>query len=255
MKNIRILNIDILNIKLNNLLNNFKRGVVFTPNVDHLIMLQRDKEFYDCYQEADYLVCDSKLVQIASSFLGVKIIEKISGSDFFPAFYTHHKDNESIKIFLLGAMDNIAEKATKNINESVGRKIIVDYLSPSYGFETNKEECQNIINQINRSNATVLAVGVGTPKQEKWIIKYKDQMPNIKIFMAIGATIDFEAGQIKRSPRWMSNMGIEWLYRLLSEPRRLWKRYLIDDIPFFYLILKQKLGLYNNPFNNKGHNK
>ena len=100
---------------------------------------------------------------------------------------------------------------------------------------------------INQSEATVLAVGVGAPKQEKWIYKYKNFLPNIKIFLAIGATIDFEAGNIKRAPKIVSNLGFEWLYRLLSEPKRLWKRYLVDALPFFWLILQQKLNLYKKP--------
>ena len=84
-------------------------------------------------------------------------------------------------------------------------------------------------------------VRVGSPKQEKWIFNYKSYLPNIKIFLPIGAAIDFEAGRISRAPKWVSAIGGEWLYRLLLEPRRLWKRYLVDDLPFFFLILKQKL--------------
>ena len=245
---INILNCEIDNLTLSEFLNSLQEGVVITPNVDLLIKLQYDKKFYEHFQEADYVICDSKLVQIASKFLGTPILEKISGSDLFPAFYNYHKDNKEIKIFLLGAMDGVAQKAAENINNHIEREIIVDYFSPSYGFEKNEQECQTIIQQINNSDATVLAVGVGSPKQEKWIMKYKNQMPNVKIFMAIGATIDFEAGNIIRAPKWMSTTGLEWLYRLLSEPKRLWKRYLVDDIPFFWLILKQKLGLYKNPW-------
>lgn len=245
----RILNIDIDNITLECCLQQLNSGVLFTPNVDHIIRLQNDKEFYKVYQHANYVVCDSKLVQIASKFLGTPILEKISGSDFFPAFYHYHRQNDDIGIFLLGsARQDIVETAQQKINQVCGRKIIVQGLSPSFGFENNAQECFEIIQQINASGATVLAVGVGAPKQEKWIMRYKDQMPNIKIFMAIGATIDFEAGNVKRAPKWMSDYGLEWLYRLLSEPKRLWKRYLIDDIPFFWLILKQKMEIYKNPW-------
>ncbi len=248
MKKVKIANLLINNITLDKFLTHLQSGVIFTPNVDHLMMLQSDKEFYNLYQKADYTICDSKLLQLASKFLGTPIIEKISGSDLFPAFYNYHRNNLDIKIFLLGAMHDVAQKAAININEHVKRNIVIDYFSPSYGFENNEEECQEIIKRICNSGATVLAVGVGAPKQEKWIMKYKDEMPNVKIFMGIGATIDFEAGHIKRAPKWMSNIGLEWLYRLISEPKRLWKRYLIDDIPFFTLILKQKLGLYKNPW-------
>lgn len=244
-----ILNIHVDNISLNDLLLTLTSGVVVTPNIDHLMGLQKDQNFYDVYQKADYVICDSKLVQIASKFLGTPIIEKISGSDFFPAFCHYHRRNDDIRIFLLGsARQDIVEKAQEKINQECGRKIVVQGLSPSFGFESNEQECLEIIQQINASGATVLAVGVGAPKQEKWIMRHKDQIPNIKIFMAIGATIDFEAGNVKRAPKWMSDYGLEWLYRLLSEPKRLWKRYLIDDIPFFWLILKQKFGIYKNPW-------
>lgn len=78
----------------------------------------------------------------------------------------------------------------------------------------------------------MLAIGVGAPKQEKWIAKYRNRLSEIEIFLAIGATIDFEAGYKLRAPRWMSECGLEWLYRLQSEPYRLWKRYSIDSLPF-----------------------
>ena len=97
------------------------------------------------------------------------------------------------------------------------------------------------------TGATVLAVGDGAPKQEKWICKYKDRMPNVRIFLAIGATIDFEAGNVSRAPKWMSDTGLEWLYRLVMEPNRLWRRYLLEDPLFFWLVLKQKLNLYAAP--------
>ena len=77
---------------------------------------------------------------------------------------------------------------------------------------------------------------------------FKNQLKNVKVFLAIGATINFEAGDIKRAPKWMSEIGLEWCYRLLSEPKRLWKRYLLDDLPFFWLVLQQKFRLYKNPW-------
>lgn len=245
---IKILNIDILSITLNDLLQNLNSGVVITPNVDHLVKLQKNKEFYNSYINSEWIICDSKIVSIAASFLGSPIKEVIPGSSFLPAFYDFHKYNETIKIFLLGAAEGVALTAMNRINNKYERDIIVDAHSPSFGFEKNEEECLEIINKINKSTASVLVVGVGAPKQEIWINKYKHLMPNIKIFMALGATIDFEAGNIQRASAFFQKMGIEWLYRLLKEPKRLWKRYLIDDIPFFYYIFLQKIRLYKNPF-------
>lgn len=93
-----------------------------------------------------------------------------------------------------------------------------------------------------------MTIGVGAPKQEIWISKYRDQLPQVKIYLAIGAAIDFEAGAKQRSLKWMSDVGLEWLHRLVTEPRQLWKRYLVDDIPFVWLVLMQKLNAYRQPF-------
>lgn len=250
MKVVNLLNVPVDNCSITELFEKLKEGggVVFTPNVDHLIKLQYDRDFYEAYKSCDYRVCDSQILMYASRFLGTPIQEKISGSDLFPAFYNYHKENEDIKIFLLGAAEGVAIKAQEKINQKVGRDIVVAAYSPSFGFEKNEEECEKIIDIINQSGATVLAIGVGAPKQEKWLVKYRDKLTNIKVFLAIGATIDFEAGCKARSPKWMSEVGIEWAYRLLSEPRRLWKRYLVDALPFFRLIVEQKLGYYKTPF-------
>ena len=248
MKQVDILSTLIDNISMSELLDKLEYGgVVFTPNVDHLIKLQKDPEFYRIYGEADYRVCDSQLLMFASRFLGHPLKEKISGSDLFPQFYQRYKDDPGVKIFFLGGLEGVAEKARQNINQKVGREIIVDTYAPPFGFEENEVECQKIIDAIDKSGATVVAVGLGAPKQEKWICQYKSQLKQVKTFFAIGATIDFEAGNIQRAPGWMSNTGLEWLYRLLLEPKRLWKRYLVEDTKFFILILRQKFNLNHKP--------
>ena len=249
MKKVDLLNIAIDNISTVELLNKLKEGgIVFTPNVDHLIKLQKDENFYQVYNSATYKVCDSQILMYASKFLNTPLKEKISGSDLLPAFYQYYKHDQQMKIFLLGAAPGVAEKAQEKINRQVGRNMIVSVYSPSFGFENNEQECQEIIDKINDSGATVLAIGVGAPKQEKWICKYKDKLPQVKVFLAVGASLDFEAQQKKRAPKWMSEVGLEWFYRLSSEPKRLWKRYLLDSMPFFWLILLQKLQAYKQPF-------
>jgi len=245
---IPILNIKVDNISKDDLLKKFESGVLVTPNVDHLMKLQHDKEFYEIYKKADYVTVDSKIVSLAMKFLGTPVKEIITGSDFFPSFYNYHRDNEKVKVFLFGAAPGVADKALKIINEKIGREIIVGAHSPSFGFEKNDAECEKIIDIINQTPANVLVVGVGAPKQEKWIYKYKDRLTNIKIHLAIGATIDFEAGNIKRAPMLMQKLALEWLYRMMMEPKRLWRRYIIEDFPFFGLILKQKFNRYKNPF-------
>lgn len=245
---VKIFNVEVDNLTKQDLLEEFDHGVLITPNVDHLIKLQKDREFYELYQKAEYVTVDSKIVQMALRFLGTPVKEVITGSGFFPSFYNYHKNNAQIKIFLLGAAEGVAEEAKRKINKKVGRQIVIGAHSPSFGFEKNDDECNKIIKMINETDATALVVGVGAPKQEKWIFKYRNRLTNIKIFLAIGATIDFEAEKVKRAPALFQKFALEWLYRLLKEPRRLWRRYIIEDMPFFALVWKQKRGKYQNPF-------
>jgi exopolysaccharide biosynthesis WecB/TagA/CpsF family protein len=249
IKKVKILNITINNILQNDLLTNLNEGFFMPINVDMIVKLQRDRKFYEAYQNANWIVCDSKIATMGLKFLGSPIKEVIPGSSFFPVYCDYHKNNENVRIFMLGAADGVAIKAMQRINERIGRNIIVGAHSPSFGFERNDIECADIVRMINSTNATVLVIGVGAPKQEKWIFKYKDQFTSVKLFMALGATIDFEAGNVKRAPKIFQQLCLEWFYRLLKEPKRLWKRYLVDDMIFFYYLLKQKLGIYKNPFN------
>lgn len=248
MKRIKILNVDIDNTTQEELLKQLKKGVLVTPNVDQIVKMQSDSEYYNIVRQAEWVVCDSNILYLCAKILGTPLPEAIPGSSFFPAFYQHHKDDENCKIFLLGAMDGVAQKAMERINEKMGRTMVVGAYSPSYGFEKKQEENQQIYQMINDSGANVVLVGVGCPKQEKWIDAHKAQMPNVDIWMALGATIDFEAGNVKRAPMIWRKLYMEWFYRFLQEPKRMYKRYFIDDPCFFWHFGKQLLGLYKNPF-------
>lgn len=245
---VRFLNVDILALTQEELLRDLKKGVLITPNLDHLVKLQKDREFYDAYQKSDWIVCDSTVLYYASKLLKKKLPDVIPGSSFFTEFYRYHAADENCKIFLLGAMEGVAEKAKNNINTAIGRDIVVGAHSPSYGFEKKPDEIEDIIKIINESGANVVLVGVGAPKQEKFIMKYKDRMPGVDIWMALGATIDFEAGNISRAPVFMQKCAMEWLYRFFKEPKRMFRRYFIDDMKFFWLFFKQLIGKYKNPF-------
>lgn len=248
MSRIKILNVALDSISQDELLKQLKQGVLVTPNVDQIVKMQYDKEYYDIVKSAELCVCDSKILYLSAKLLGTPLPEAIPGSSFFPAYYEYHKNDENCKIFLLGAMDGVAQKAMEYINNKVGRKIVVGAYSPSYGFEKKQDENERIYRLINESGANVVLVGVGCPKQEKWIDKHKAQMPGVDIWMALGATIDFEAGNIKRAPIIWRKLYMEWFYRFLQEPQRMYKRYFVDDPKFFWYLLKQMLGFYKNPF-------
>lgn len=242
-----ILNAHILTLREQDLLRDLKEGVLITPNLDHLRLLQSDEELYRCYEEAEWVVCDSRILYFASRLLSQPIPEAIPGSSFFTHFYEYHRDDAACRIFLLGAKEGVAAQAMQRINERIGRQIVVGAHSPSMGFENKPEEIEQILDIIRQSGANVVLVGVGAPKQEKFIHTYRHRLPEVKIWMALGATIDFEAGNIRRAPRWMQRIGMEWFYRMMSEPKRLVRRYAADMV-FFYHFARQLMGCYRNPF-------
>jgi N-acetylglucosaminyldiphosphoundecaprenol N-acetyl-beta-D-mannosaminyltransferase len=238
-----LLGVEIDNLTLDELLSEMKSGFVVTPNVNHIMLMKRDVEFKKAYQDADYHLCDSQIIMNISGWLGQSIRQKISGSDLLPAFYRYHRNNPEVRIFLLGAEEGIGEIAMDNINRITGRRIVVDTYSPPWGFERDPIECQKIGQLVQQSNANVLVLGLGTPKQEKWFYQHRQMLErSIKLTFAIGTTINFEAGHTPRAPRWMQSAGLEWLYRLCREPRRLWRRYLLDAMPFLWLVLREKFG-------------
>ena len=245
---VQILNVPVLQITSEQLLEQLNEVVLVTPNLDHLVKLQTDKDFHAAYSDAEWVVCDSRILYICSKLLPESLPEAIPGSSFFTRFYKYHANDENCRIFLLGAAEGVGEKAMKNINESVGRQIVVGSYSPPYGFEKTPSETDRIIDIVNRSGANVVLVGLGAPKQEKWIFNHRYLMPGVKIWMALGATIDFEAGNISRAPKWIQLICMEWFYRFLKEPRRMFRRYFIDDPAFFYHFARQLLGSYKAPF-------
>ncbi len=163
-----------------------------------------------------------------------------------PAFWRHHACNPEVRIFLLGAKPGIAARAQQLVNAEAGREVVVGAYGPSMNFINDPAECDEAVNTINRSGATVLIVGLGAPKQEIWIDRHRHRLPQIKIYMGVGATIDYEAKAVKRAPRWMTQNGLEWVYRLTTEPRRYWRRYW-RTLEFFKLVALDRIGRYQPP--------
>lgn len=241
-----LLNVWVDGVTMEQFLANLEEGVVFTLNPDHCFHLQRNRAFYEAYRQADYITSDSKYVYWGLKLIGRRIPEKVSGSDIVPSFCNYHAKNPDTKVFFLGAAPGIAEKARQRTNARCGREIAVGAHSPSMTFVTDEKEIDEVIEIINASGATCVIVGLGAPKQEIWIQKYKHRMPGVKIWMGVGATIDYEADAVKRAPRWMTRNGLEWVYRITTEPKRYWRRY-ARDLEYFWLLVVDGFGRYKNP--------
>jgi N-acetylglucosaminyldiphosphoundecaprenol N-acetyl-beta-D-mannosaminyltransferase len=248
LSRIRLLNVDVDNISMDDLVNGFDKGLLMTLHVDMIMKLQKDREFFGMLPQFNIVTCDSQILIFAARWLGTPLKERVSGSDFFPRFYAKHKGDPSVTVFMCGGAPGVAELARQKVNEKVGREMIVGTDSPPGDYETRPGEIEHMIARINESKASVLVIGLGAGRQEKFIVKYRDRLPYVKLFLPLGGTIDYEAESLKRPPAWITNAGLEWLYRVVREPRQRWHRYFVHQPPVLYLLLKQKLGLYKNPF-------
>ncbi|MBQ8997534.1 MAG: WecB/TagA/CpsF family glycosyltransferase [Clostridium sp.] len=243
MSRMKFLNTEVDNVtmseavqKIEQLILNKKPSYVVTPNVDHIVKLEKDKEFQDVYKEADLILTDGMPLIWISKMKKTPIKEKVSGSDLFPEVCKLAAE-KGYKLFLLGAAEGVAAKAAVNLKDKYTGLNVVGTYSPSYGFEKNQNEINEIIKMINEVKPDILAVGLGAPKQEKFLYNFRNQL-NVPVALAIGASIDFEAGNIERAPEWMQRIGLEWSYRLIKEPKRMFKRYLVDDMKIFKLVFK-----------------
>lgn len=243
-----LLNAFVHDVTMQDVLQDFDNGVMLTLHVDMMIKLQKDREFYDLLPQFDLVTCDSQIMYFALKFLGTRVQQRLSGSDYFPKFYMHYKDDPQMSVFLLGGKPGIAERAAERVNEKTGRAFVVGTYAPSFDFEAKPDEIDHMIDLINRSGAKALLVGLGGGRQEKFIFRYRDRLENVRLFLPLGGTIDYEADTLRRPPSWVTNAGLEWFYRLIKEPRQRWRRYILHDPPFLWWVLKQKLGLYRDPF-------
>ena len=242
----RMLNVWVDNLGMDELLDRLKEGMVFTLNPDHIYHLQRNRRFREAYLQAAFITSDSKYVYWGLKWLGRPIKEKVSGSDLVPGFCHRHRNNPDIKVFLLGAAEGVAQLALERINRRAGRPIVVGAHSPSMNFVNDKAEIEATLELIRNSSANVLIVGLGAPKQEIWIADHRQALPNVAIFMGVGAVIDYEAGVVTRAPPWMTTRGLEWVFRMATEPRRYWRRYL-RDFEYFWLLALDRMGRYRPP--------
>jgi|SRR5882724_5640911 len=247
-RKIRLLNVDVDDIAMDELVETFRRGVMLTLHVDMIMKLQKDREFYRLLPKFDIVTCDSQILTVAARLLGTPLKQRVSGSDYFPLFYTRYKDDPSVTVFICGGAPGIAEVARKNVNAKVGREMIVGTNSPSRELEQRPAELEQLLAEINASGASVLVIGLGGGRQEKFIFEHRDRLTGITLFLPLGGTIDYEAESLKRPPAWITNAGLEWLYRLLREPRQRWHRYIVHQPPFLYLLARQMMGIYRDPF-------
>jgi N-acetylglucosaminyldiphosphoundecaprenol N-acetyl-beta-D-mannosaminyltransferase len=212
---------------------------VVTPNVDHVVLLEEHEGLRRAYAEAGLVLADGAPVVWASRLLGRPLPERVAGSDLVPQLFDAAKARGSLRVFLLGGMPGVADRAAQRIAERWPHVTIVGTASPPPGFERDAAQNEDLLAAISAARPELLLIGLGAPKQELWISEHCASIA-APAALCIGATIDFLAGERKRAPRWMRRCGLEWLYRALGEPRRLGRRYARDAWIFPRLVWRER---------------
>ena len=215
-----------------------KKSYIVAINVDVVMKIENDSYLKGITDKADMVLVDGKPLEWIAKWHNRPIKAKISGSDLVPIL-CERAAIKGYSIFIIGGKEGIAEKAKQNLERDLPGIRIVGTYAPPFGFEKDEKELNRINEMISIAHPDLLIACFGCPKQEKWIYE-NYQKYDAKVSVCAGATVDFLAGNVNRAPKWMSNHGLEWFYRFLQEPKRMFKRYFIDDVKILKLIRKYK---------------
>jgi N-acetylglucosaminyldiphosphoundecaprenol N-acetyl-beta-D-mannosaminyltransferase len=211
---------------------------VVTPNAQHYVALRLNRRFREIYRLAFLSLADGVPLLWAARLLGTPLAGRVNGTDIFEHLCAAAA-KRGLRIFLLGGRRGAAERAAEVLKEKYSKLNIVGTYCPPVGFERDRDEIRTIDRRIRTAMPDILFVGLGAPKQEYWIQDYHKVL-GIPVSLGIGNSFEFVAGMVRRAPRWMQSSGMEWAFRLLTEPQRLWKRYVFGNPQFVWMVLQYK---------------
>lgn len=211
-------------------------GFVVTPNVDHVVLAEHDERLRDAYADAALSLADGMPLIWMSRILGSPLPEKISGSDLVVPLIRRAATLKK-SVYFLGSAPGVGEEAGRRLRQDIESLNIVGIDSPPFGFDQDETEEQRTMQKVVDAKPDVVLFALGCPKQELLMHKWHKKLAP-SILLGIGASLDFLAGHVKRSPKWMSKMGLEWVYRLSQDPQRLAKRYLGRDLAILPIFLR-----------------
>ncbi|HTA89994.1 MAG TPA: WecB/TagA/CpsF family glycosyltransferase [Polyangiaceae bacterium] len=214
-------------------------GTVFTPNVDHIVMAEHNERFRQAYQAASLSLVDGTPVLWASRLLRTPLPMKVSGSDLVMPLMERAAERGH-RVYFLGGAPGVAEMARQKLAAVLPTLQVVGIDASRIDVSGDLSGVDDIVERIQNARPDLVLVALGAPKQEIWS-QGRLNLLKPAVLIGVGASLDFVAGIQKRAPRWMSSMGVEWLYRLAQEPRRLAGRYLLRDPEFCWILLRQLL--------------
>ncbi len=206
-------------------------------NVAKLVHMQNDAELREDVSGSDLINIDGMGVVWGACFCGHNVPERVAGVDLMENLLALCAE-KGFKPYILGAKQPVLEQAVRNIQAN---HPAIQFAGYRNGYFTAEEEAA-LVQDIATSGADCLFIAMTTPHKERLLKKYKDAF-NVPFLMGVGGSVDVIAGHVNRAPKWMQNAGLEWFYRIVQEPRRMWKRYLNTNSKFAWLLLKERLGL------------
>jgi N-acetylglucosaminyldiphosphoundecaprenol N-acetyl-beta-D-mannosaminyltransferase len=243
MSRIHILNTSIDNFSMNETLSFVQEAIATKQQIHHVVVnagkvvqMQKDLQLRESVNSSDIINADGQAVVWAAKFLNKPLMERVAGIDLMQNLVKLAASNK-YKIYFLGAEENVVSKTVAHYSKEFGQEIIAGYRNGYYQPEDEKEVIEDIVS----SKANILFVAITSPKKENFLYKYKNELASVNFIMGVGGSFDVIAGKTKRAPLWMQDIGLEWFYRFLQEPKRMWKRYLIGNSKFILLVLKEKL--------------
>ena len=233
-------NEELLNTITNSIISKQFTQIAITPT-NSIVAAYKEKGISEIYNNAEIVLCDGMPVKWASHFLGTPIKERITGLDVLPNVVKLSSE-KNFTLFLLGASPGVGNQLAKEITDQYPNVTITGIYVPPFMKVFSEEENQKMVNAVNASKADIVLVSLTAPKQDIWISQNKSILTPA-VYIGIGGAFEVMAGLARRSPIWMQKAGLEWLYRFIQEPKRLFRRYFIEAPVFIPLVIKQKLGL------------
>lgn len=212
-------------------------GMVFTPNVDHVVMAEENTRFRSAYEAADLSLVDGVPVIWASRLLGQPLPEKVSGADLLRPLAARAALRQW-RVYFLGARDGVGTRARDILERDYPGLRVVGTTAPDIDLDVSVDDQGDVLSAIRAARPHLLFLALGAPKQEVWAHRIRD-LVRPAVILGVGAALDFVAGVVKRAPPWVSATGFEWMYRLAHEPHRLWRRYLLRDPKFLAIVLRE----------------
>ncbi len=215
-----------------------KKSYVVPVNVDVIMKIEEDPYLKKITDEADMVLVDGTPLLWIAKYHGRPVKEKVSGADLVPML-CETAAKKGYTVFILGGKDGVAEKARKRLEKKHPGIRVVGTYAPEMGFESDPEAVARVNAAISAAAPDLLIACLGCPKQEKFIYENMGAYDAV-VSVCAGATVDFMAENVKRAPKWMSDHGLEWFYRFTQEPKRLFKRYFVDDVQILKLMKKYR---------------